>query len=76
MSVAPCSEQFKKESSLFTDNGRYVIVGSAAFVPEEPHVPMHNMYRNNGIVSPNPRNPLGDYTLYIVEIQEDILWEG
>ena len=76
MSVAPCSEQFKKESSLFTDNGRYVIVGSAAFVPEEPHVPMYNMYRNHGIVSPNPSNPLGDYTLYIVEIQEGKLWEG
>ena len=70
VSVSPCNEQLNRECSLFTDNGRYVIVGSAAFVPEEPHVPMYKMYRNNESVSPNPRNPLEDYTLYIVDIQE------
>ena len=70
VSVSPCNEQLNRECSLFTDNGRYVIVGSAAFVPEEPHVAMYNMYRNNESVSPNPRNPLEDYTLYIVDIQE------
>ena len=47
VSVSPCNEQLNRECSLFTDNGRYVIVGSAAFVPEEPHVSMYNMYRNN-----------------------------
>ena len=31
---------------------------------------MYKMYRNNESVSPNPRNPLEDYTLYIVDIQE------
>ena len=37
VSVSPCSEQLNREWSLSTDNGDYVIVGSAAFVPEEPH---------------------------------------
>ena len=37
VSVSPCSEQLNRECSLFTDNGCYMIVGSAAFVPEEPH---------------------------------------
>ena len=31
---------------------------------------MYNVYRKNESVSPNPRNPLEDYTLYIVDIQE------
>ena len=33
VSVSPCSEQLNRECSLSTDNGDYVIVGSAAFVP-------------------------------------------
>ena len=37
-----------------------MIVGSAAFVPEEPHVPMHNMYRNNESVCPRS----GMYSAY------------
>ena len=45
VSVSSCNEQLNRECSLFTDNGRFVIVGSAAFVPEEPHVAMYNMYR-------------------------------
>lgn len=70
VSVSPCHEQLNRECSLFTDNGRFVIVGSAAFVPEEPHAAMYCIYRNNESVSPNPRNPLEDYTLHIVNIQE------
>ena len=48
----------------------FVIVGSAAFVPEEPHAMMYSIYTNNESVSPNPRNPLEDYTLHSVDIQE------
>ena len=61
-SVSPCSEQFKKEcgeSSLFTDNGRYVIVGSAAFVPEEPNVlPRSGMYSAYNETNINLKNLL------------------
>jgi len=70
VSVSPCNEQLNRECSLFTDNGRYVIVGSAAVVPEEPHAAMYAIYRNNESVSPNPRNPLEDYTLHIVDMVE------
>lgn len=33
------NEQLNRECSLFTDDGRYVIVGSAAHIPDElrPH---------------------------------------
>jgi de-etiolated-1 len=69
VSVSPCNEQLNRECSLFTDNGHFVIVGSAVFIPEEPHQPLYETYRNNESVSPNPRNPLEDYTLHIIDIQ-------
>ena len=51
-SVSPCSEQF-------TDNGRYVIVGSAAFVPEEPNVlPRSGMYSAYNETNINLKNLL------------------
>ncbi len=34
---------------------------------------MHEVYRNNESVSPNPRHPLEDYTLYCVDIEVGIL---
>ena len=36
--------------------GPGTIVGSAAFIPEEPHAGMYSMYTNNESVSPNPRD--------------------
>ena len=59
MSVSPCSEQLNRECSLFTDNGRYVIVGSAAFVPEEPNVlPRSGMYSAYNETNINLKNLL------------------
>ena len=43
-------------------------MGSAAFVPEDPHPPFYSVYQNNESVTPNPRNYLEDYTLYVVDI--------
>ena len=62
-----------RECSLFSEDGEYVIVGSASFIPEEHHPPMHQLHRNNESVAPNPRNPLEDYTLYAIEIAEGII---
>lgn len=68
VSVSPCNEQLNRECSLFSEDGRFVLVGSAAFVPEEPHPPFYSVYQNNESVTPNPRNYLEDYTLYVVDI--------
>ena len=46
VSVSPCNEQLNRECSLFTDNGHFVIVGSAVFIPEEPHQPLYETYRS------------------------------
>lgn len=63
-------QQLNRECSLFTECGRYVIVGSANYLPDDPHPPMHVIYQNNESVSPNPRNPLEDYTIYLVDIHK------
>lgn len=68
VSVASNGEQLNRECSLFTDNGRFVIVGSASYVPEEPHPNFFDVFRNNESVSPNPRHPLEDYSLHIVDL--------
>lgn len=67
--LAENGEQLNRECSLFSECGKFVIVGSACYLSDEPHPPMHEIYRNNESVAPNPRNPLEDYTLYCVDIE-------
>ncbi len=68
-SVASNGEHLNRECSLFTDDGKFVIVGSAVYIPEEPHPYFFDVYRNNESVSPNTRSPLEHYTLHLVEIE-------
>ncbi|XP_070542911.1 DET1 homolog [Ptychodera flava] len=76
VNVAPNGEHLNRECSLFTDDGRYVIVGSAAYVPEEPYPYFFDVYRNNESVSPNPRSPLEDYSLHVVDMHLGILCDS
>lgn len=73
VTVAQNGEHLNRECSLFTDDGRYVIVGSASYVPEEPHPYFFDIYSNNESVSPNPRSPLEDYTIHIVDMKTGML---
>ena len=66
-------EQLNRECSLFSEDGDFVIVASANFIPDDNHAPMHMLHRNNESVAPNPRNPLENYTLYSIEIAEGLL---
>ncbi|XP_022191150.1 DET1 homolog [Nilaparvata lugens] len=68
VNVAQSGEQLNRECSLFTDDGRYVIVGSAAYIPEDLRPHFYEVYTNNEAVTPNPRSPLEDYSLYIVDL--------
>lgn len=43
--LAEGGEQLNRECSLFSECGRFVIVGSACYLPDEPHPPMHEIYR-------------------------------
>lgn len=40
MHLAEGGEQLNRECSLFSECGRFVLVGSAAYLPDEPHPPM------------------------------------
>uniref|UniRef100_A0A286XA02 DET1 partner of COP1 E3 ubiquitin ligase n=1 Tax=Cavia porcellus TaxID=10141 RepID=A0A286XA02_CAVPO len=57
-----------RECSLFTDDCRSVTVSSAAYLPEEPHPPFDEVYWNSESVIPNPRSPLKDYSLHIIDL--------
>ncbi|CAG9759628.1 unnamed protein product [Ceutorhynchus assimilis] len=62
------SEQLNRECSLFSDDGRYVIVGSASYIPEEIRPHFYEIYTNNESVTPTMRSPLEDYTLNLVDL--------
>lgn len=73
VNVAPSGEHLNRECSLFTDDGKYVVVGSACYIPSEPHPFFFDVYRNNESVSPNPRSPLEDYSLHIIDLHTGLL---
>ncbi|XP_046469858.1 DET1 homolog [Neodiprion pinetum] len=69
VNVAQSNEQLNRECSLFTEDGRYVIVGSAAYIPDELRPHFYQIYSNNEALTPNPRSPLEDYSLHLVDIR-------
>ncbi|XP_048514088.1 DET1 homolog isoform X2 [Athalia rosae] len=69
VNVAQSNEQLNRECSLFTDDGRYVIVGSAAYIPDELRPHFYQIYSNNEALTPNPRSPLEDYSLHLVDLR-------
>lgn len=69
MRTTPSGEQLNRECSLFTDDGKYIIVGSASYIPDDvvrPH--FYDIYTNNEAVTPNPRSPLEDYSLHLIDL--------
>ncbi|XP_066141886.1 DET1 homolog isoform X2 [Euwallacea fornicatus] len=49
------TEQLNRECSLFSDDGRYVIVGSASYIPDEIRPHFYEIYTNNEAVTPTMR---------------------
>ena len=68
VNVTTNGEQLNRECSLFSDDSRYVIVGSAAFVSDESSPVYFDIYRNNESVSPSSRSPLEDYSIHLIDI--------
>lgn len=69
VNVAQSAEQLNRECSLFTDDGKYVIIGSATYIPDDLRPHFYEIYTNNESVVPNPRSPLEDYTLHLVDLE-------
>ncbi|XP_058130055.1 DET1 homolog [Anopheles ziemanni] len=61
-------KHLNRECSLFTNDGRYVIVGAASFIPEENRPNFYELYTNNEVIKPTAGCPLEDYTLYIIDL--------
>ncbi|XP_019878959.1 DET1 homolog [Aethina tumida] len=70
VNVARGNEQLNRECSLFTDDSRYVIIGSASFIPEEIRPHFYEIYTNNESVTFGQRSPLEDYTLHLIDLQQ------
>ncbi|XP_062562273.1 DET1 homolog [Armigeres subalbatus] len=60
--------QLNRECSLFTNDGKYVIIGAASFIPEDNHPRFYELYTNNEAIKPTASCPLEDYTLYIIDL--------
>lgn len=78
ISVAPQGEQLNRECSLFTEDYKYMIVGSATYIQEEypnntASPGYFDTYRNNESVDPNHKYPLEDYSVHLVDIQHGVL---
>ncbi|CAK1542121.1 unnamed protein product [Leptosia nina] len=61
-------QQLNRECSLFTEDGRYVIVGSAAHIPDDLRPHFYNIHSNNEAVTPTIRSALEDYSLHLVDL--------
>lgn len=48
-------QQLNRECSLFTEDGRYVIVGSAAHIPDDLRPHFYHIHSNNEAVTPTIR---------------------
>jgi len=73
--VAPQGEDLNRECSLFTEDLRYLIVGSATyFIDDEYHTSNPEQdFRNNESVQTNPRFMLEDYSIHIVDMYHGAL---
>src|SRR5581483_12317878 len=72
--VAPQGEDLNRECSLFTEDLRYLIVASATYIQDEySQAGSQEAYRNNESVEPNPRFPLEDYSIHLVDMRHGAL---
>lgn len=76
VNVSYNAEQLNRECSLFTDDGKYIIVGSAAFVSEENRPRFLDIYTSNEAVTPNYRSPLEHISLNLINLEEGQLCDS
>ncbi|XP_065334852.1 DET1 homolog [Cloeon dipterum] len=73
VNLAQSGEQLNRECSLFTDDSKYVIVCSSAFVDgnsgDQQQSSFFNVYSNNEAVTPHNSFRLEDYTIFLVDIE-------
>lgn len=68
INVVQGNELLNRECSLVTDNGKYIIVGSAAMIPDDLRPHFYEIYTNNESVTPSTRSQLEDYSIHLIDI--------
>lgn len=63
-------KQLNRECSLFTQDNRYVILGSASFIPDDLRPHFYALYTNNESITPTATCPLEEYTIYCIDLYE------
>lgn len=63
-------KQLNRECSLFTQDNRYVILGSASFIPDDLRPHFYALYTNNESITPTATCPLEEYSLYLIDMFE------
>ncbi|XP_069365148.1 uncharacterized protein [Maniola hyperantus] len=63
-------QQLNRECSLFTEDGRFVIVGSAAHIPDDYRPHFYQIHSNNEAVTPTMRSALENYSLHLVDLHQ------
>lgn len=66
-------EVLNRECSLFTDDGRYVIVGSSHQLHEDVASRYYDIYRNNESITPNSKLLLEDYTVFVIDLKTGVV---
>lgn len=70
VSVSQLNKQLNRECSLFTNDGRFVIVGAASFISDDNRPGFHEIYTTNEAITPTSKYNLEDFSIYLVDIQE------
>lgn len=65
-----------RECSLFTNDGKYVIVGAAANIPDESQRSFYDIYTTNEYIKPTVKFPVEDYWLYLVDLENGLLTDS
>ena len=68
VTVTNFGEHLNRECSLFTDDGKYVIIASNSSTPEDSHPQFYDIYQNNESVTPSHSSPVEDYNVYIIDL--------
>jgi de-etiolated-1 len=67
--VTAGEHMLNRECSLFTNDSRFVIVGSCHQLQDENGSRFYDVYRNNECITPNERLIPEDYTLFIIDLK-------
>ncbi|XP_048191437.1 DET1 homolog [Perognathus longimembris pacificus] len=62
-------EHLDLDCSIFTNDSKYVIVGSSSYVQYEHHRPFCEIFWNHESLASHPLFPIENYSLYIIDLR-------